>query len=144
LSPITSSVFLNVRTFLSLVFEDLIQIFGYPPTMLTPPAAIARRLAGTSLVSGFHPTSFREHSSDHRDSDPKKVFSRPKPQLKLSSEPFEVPGTANEWLCLAVRRGQAFRLLRPRGSKVRLDCFVSLSSTTIATVILRCSEAVER
>jgi hypothetical protein len=30
LSPLASSLYLNVRTVLSLVFGDLIQIFGYP------------------------------------------------------------------------------------------------------------------
>jgi hypothetical protein len=93
------------------------------------PAATARRLASTSLVSGFHPIPFREHSSDHRDSGPKEEFARPKPQLKLSPEPLEVLGVANEWLSLAVRRGQALRLLRPRGSRALLDCFASLSPT---------------
>jgi hypothetical protein len=91
--------------------------------------AAARRLVSTSLVSGFHLNPFREHLSDHRDSGPKEEFARPKPQLKLSPEPLEVPGAANERLCLAVRRGQALRLLRPRGSGARLDCFASLSTT---------------
>jgi hypothetical protein len=88
--------------------------------------AAARRLVSTSLVSGFHLNPFREHLSDHQDSGPKEEFARPKPQLKLSPEPLEVPGAANERLCLAVRRGQA---LRPRGSGVQLDYFISLSST---------------
>jgi hypothetical protein len=66
------------------------------------PASTARRLASTSLVSGFHPIPFREHSSDRPDSDPKEEFVRPEPQLKLSPEPLEVPGAANKWLSLAV------------------------------------------
>jgi hypothetical protein len=37
-------------------------------------AAMARRLASTSLVSGFHPTSFQEPSSDCQDSGPKKYI----------------------------------------------------------------------
>jgi hypothetical protein len=40
------------------------------------PAATARRLASTSLVSGSHPIPFREHSSDHQDSGPKEEFAR--------------------------------------------------------------------
>jgi hypothetical protein len=93
------------------------------------PAATARRLADTSLVSGFHPTSFREHSSDHQDSGPKKVFSRPKPQLKLSPEPLEVPGGCERTVVLSGSKGQALRLLRLCGSEAWLDCFASLSST---------------
>jgi hypothetical protein len=41
-----------------------------------------RRLASTSLVSGFHPTSFQESLSDHRDSGPKKIYSRAKSWLR--------------------------------------------------------------
>jgi hypothetical protein len=92
------------------------------------PAATTRRLASTSLVSGFHPTPSQECSSDRPDSGPKEEFARLKPQV--SPEPLEDPGVANEWLSLAVRRGQALRLLRPRGSGARLDYFVSLSPTT--------------
>jgi hypothetical protein len=57
------------------------------------------------------------------------MFARLKPQLKLSPEPLDIPGAANEWLSLVVRRGQALRLLRPRGSEARLDSFASLSPT---------------
>jgi hypothetical protein len=69
------------------------------------PAATARILASTSLVSGFHSIPFLEHSSDHSGSGPKEEFARLKP--KLSQEPLEDPRAANEWLSLAVRRGQA-------------------------------------
>jgi hypothetical protein len=102
--------------------------YSFKALSVNAPAATTRRLASTSLVSGFHPIPFREHSSDHRDSGPKEEFARPKPQLKLSPEPLEVPGAANEWSSLAVRRGQALRLLHPRDSGARLDCLASLSS----------------
>jgi hypothetical protein len=48
---------------------------------------------------------------------------------KLSPELSEFPGAVNGWLHLVDRRGQALRLLRPRGSGARLDCFCPLSST---------------
>jgi hypothetical protein len=118
--------------------------YSFKAPSANAPAATARRLASTSLVSGFHPNPFREHSSDHWDSGPKEEFAQPKPQLKLSPEPLEVPGAANEWLSLAVRRGQALRLLRPHGSGARLDCFTSLSPTAVAAVILGRLEAIER
>jgi hypothetical protein len=103
--------------------------YSFKAPSANAPAATARRLASTSLVFGSHPIPSREHSSDHSDSGPKEELAQPKAQLKLSPEPLEVPGAANEWLSLAVRRGQALRLLRPRGSGARLDCFTSLSLT---------------
>jgi hypothetical protein len=62
-------------------------------------AATTRRLASTSLVSGFHPTSFQEPSSDRQDSGLKNIFTS-KILAKLSPEPFEFLGAANGWLHL--------------------------------------------
>jgi hypothetical protein len=62
-------------------------------------SATARRLASSSLVSGFHPTSFQESSSDRRDFGPKNIFMS-KILAKLSPELFEFPGAANGWLHL--------------------------------------------
>jgi hypothetical protein len=62
-------------------------------------AATARRLASTSLVSCFHPTSFQEPSSDRRDSGLKNMFTS-QILAKLSPEPFEFSGAANGWLHL--------------------------------------------
>ena len=101
--------------------------YSFKAPSANAPAATARRLASTSLVSGFHPTPFREHSNDHSGSGPKEEFAQLKPQL--SPEPSEDSGAANERLSLAIRRGQALRLLRPRGSRAQFDCFASLSST---------------
>jgi hypothetical protein len=42
-------------------------------------AAMARRLASTSLVSGFHPTSFQEPLSDRQDSSPEKCIHEQNP-----------------------------------------------------------------
>jgi hypothetical protein len=104
--------------------------YSFKAPSANTPTATTRRLASTSLVSGFHPIPIREHSSDHSGSGPKEEFARLKPQLKLSPEPLKDPGATNEWLSLAVRRGQALRLLRPHGSGARLDCFAPLSLTT--------------
>jgi hypothetical protein len=103
--------------------------YSFKAPSANAPVATTQRLASTSLVSGFHPIPFRENSSNHSDSGQKEEFARLKPQLKLSPEPLEDSGAANEWLSLAVRRGQALRLLRPRGFGARLDCFTSLSPT---------------
>jgi hypothetical protein len=62
-------------------------------------AATTQRLASTSLISGFHLTSFQELSSDHQDSSLKNIFTS-KILAKLSPEPFEFPGAANRWLHL--------------------------------------------
>jgi hypothetical protein len=101
--------------------------YSFKAPSANAPVATTRRLASTSLVSGFHSTPSRERSSDHLDFGPKEEFAQLKPQL--SPEPLEDPGAVNEWLSLAVRRGQALRLLCPYGSGARLNCFVSLSST---------------
>jgi hypothetical protein len=42
-------------------------------------AAMARRLASTSSVSCFYPTSFQEPSSDRQDSGPKKYIHEQNP-----------------------------------------------------------------
>jgi hypothetical protein len=42
-------------------------------------AAMARRLASTSLVSGFHLTSFQDPSSSRQDSGPKKYIHKQNP-----------------------------------------------------------------
>jgi hypothetical protein len=76
--------------------------YSFKAPRANAPAATARRLASTSLVSSFHPIPFREHSSDHSGSGPKEEFARLKPQVQLSPEPLEDPGAANEWLSLAV------------------------------------------
>jgi hypothetical protein len=58
--------------------------FSFKAPSANAPAAMTRRLAGTSLVSGFHPTSFQDRSSDHRDSGPEKMFSQAKHWLVIS------------------------------------------------------------
>jgi hypothetical protein len=45
---------------------------SFKPSSANASAATTRRLASTSLVSGFHPTSFQEPSSDRQDSIQKK------------------------------------------------------------------------
>jgi hypothetical protein len=54
--------------------HGMVSRYSFKAPSANSPAATTRRHVDTSLVSGFHPTSFREHSSDHQDSGPKKVF----------------------------------------------------------------------
>jgi hypothetical protein len=45
--------------------------YSFKAPSANAPAATARRLVSNSLVSGFRPIPFQEHSSDHSDSGPK-------------------------------------------------------------------------
>jgi hypothetical protein len=49
--------------------REMASCYSFKVPSANAPAATARRLAHTSLVSSFHPISFEEHSSNRRDSD---------------------------------------------------------------------------
>jgi hypothetical protein len=53
-------------------WHGMVSRYSFNAPSAKAPAATTRRLAGTSIVSGFHPTSFRELSSNHRDSGHKR------------------------------------------------------------------------
>jgi hypothetical protein len=73
--------------------------YSFKSPSANTPAATTRRLPGTPLIPILHPISFLKHSSDRQDSSPKKCFHKQN-LSKLSPEPFEFSGAANERLHL--------------------------------------------
>jgi hypothetical protein len=96
--------------------------YSFKALSANTPAATARRLADTSLVSGFHPTSFQERSSDHRDSGPKKGVFTTKTSAKVISRSYRGPGvkaaqsSSNSSHCLSEAPGAQLPLNVVRSS----------------------------
>jgi hypothetical protein len=75
-------------------------------------AAMAQRLASTSLVFDFHLTSFQEPLSDRQDSGPKKYIHEQNPGWAISRT-FRVPGGCERMVALSGSKGPGLTTLTP-------------------------------